>query len=318
MDTHITQSEWLGQPAYSIETTGLRLITVPGMGAKIVSIFDKQVGREWLLPPVNRPFVPVDYGVVFTDQDMSGWDEMFPTINACAYPDGSYAGALLPDHGEVWPLAWGVEAADSSALRLSVNGVALPYRFTRTIRPLNAHTMRLDFEVVNTGTEEFDGFWTGHPQFKIDTDTRIVFPSEVKSVIMVQETPDWAADGTEYAWPVAVNRHGQSVALDRAQPPDQHKYHKFYLPPDQHIDWVVLRQESHGHWLRLSWNPEQVPYLGVWVDEGGINSVSTIALEPSTGYYDDLSVAWKNQRVMHLMPQILLRWHLDVACGTGD
>jgi len=55
----------------------------------------------------NRPFKPVAYGAVFVDQDMSGWDEMFPTINACTYPAPSpYAGITLPDHGEVWVLPW--------------------------------------------------------------------------------------------------------------------------------------------------------------------------------------------------------------------
>lgn len=307
---------WLGQPACTIETSCLRLTTVPGMGAKIVSIFDKEMGYEWLLPPVNRPFQPVSYSAVFTDQDMSGWDEMFPTINACAYPDGCYAGVLLPDHGEVWPLAWDVEEADGSALRLSVCGVALPYRLIRTIRPMDARMIRLEYEVVNTGTEAFAGLWAGHPQFKIDAETRIIFPPQVQSIIMVMQTADWGEIGAEYSWPAAVNRHGQSVSLDCAQSPDRHKYHKFYLPPEHRVSWAALRQGAH--WLRLSWNPEQVPYLGVWVDEGSFNSVSTIALEPSTGFYDDLSLAWKNQRVMHLRPSVPLRWHIDIECGAGD
>ena len=107
--TSLTETMWLGQPALALDTPVLRLVTVPGMGAKIVSLYDKRHGREWLVPPTERLFGPVPYGVQFDAQDMSGWDEMFPTIDACAYPlPGAYAGAALPDHGEVWPLPWAV------------------------------------------------------------------------------------------------------------------------------------------------------------------------------------------------------------------
>ena len=34
--------------------------------------------HEWLLGPADCPFRPVPYGASFVDQDMSGWDEMFP------------------------------------------------------------------------------------------------------------------------------------------------------------------------------------------------------------------------------------------------
>jgi len=74
---------------------------VRGMGAKLVSLVHKPAAHDWLLGPADRPFRPVPYGASFVDQDMSGWDEMFPTIEACPYPgEGPYAGAALPDHGE--------------------------------------------------------------------------------------------------------------------------------------------------------------------------------------------------------------------------
>lgn len=61
-------------------------VVVPEMGAKLVSLADKRSGLEWLAGPADRPFRPVPYGADFVQQDMSGWDEMFPTIVACAYP----------------------------------------------------------------------------------------------------------------------------------------------------------------------------------------------------------------------------------------
>ena len=129
------ETTWLGQPAIALETPLLRFVTVPSMGAKIVSLYDRQAQREWLLPPSGRAFQPVGYGASFVDQDMSGWDEIFPTIDACNYPiEGVYHGIALPDHGEVWSLPWQIESVTEDSISLSTVGIAVPYRLTRTVR----------------------------------------------------------------------------------------------------------------------------------------------------------------------------------------
>ena len=121
-------TEWFSMPALALETPALRVITVPEKGAKIVSIFDRSSGHEWLLPPKNGQFQPAVYGAVFVEQDMSGWDEMFPTIDRCAYPAaGAYFDADLPDHGEVWSQPWQVDESSRNAIDLSVEGHTLPY-----------------------------------------------------------------------------------------------------------------------------------------------------------------------------------------------
>ncbi|MFN8561590.1 MAG: hypothetical protein U0703_08230 [Anaerolineae bacterium] len=49
--TRIYPTRWFSMPALALETPALRAITVPALGAKIVSLFDRALGREWLLPP---------------------------------------------------------------------------------------------------------------------------------------------------------------------------------------------------------------------------------------------------------------------------
>ena len=317
--TQISPTTWLGQPALALETSAVRLVTVPGMGAKIVSLFDKARGREWLLPPIGRPFRPAVYAASFVEQDMSGWDEMFPTIEACAYPlAGPYAAALLPDHGEVWALPWSLEAGVPGTLSLSVEGRALPYRLTRTIRALETHTLRLQFEVVNTGAEDFIGLWTAHPQFVVDAGTRIVLPPQVGAVINVQPTAEWTDLGALVPWPRATAADGQTVALDRVRPASTQAHRKFYLPPESPVSWAALRQGAGGAWLRLAWDASAVPYLGIWVDEGDFNAAPTAALEPSTGYYDSLALAAQNGRVVTFAPGQPVRWYLDVQLGAGS
>lgn len=316
---HTYKTEWLGQPALALETSALRFVTVPTMGAKIVSLFDKRTQHEWLIPPVNRAFKPAAYGSSFVDQDMSGWDEMFPTIDACAYPvDGQYKGHLLPDHGEVWAIPWEIDHMANTSIRLSANGRSLPYHLTRQVEVVDDHHFHLTFEVTNTGTEPITALWAAHPQFAVNEETRIRLPRTATQVVNVHPTPDWGKVGNVYPWAEAQSQRGEMQQLDQVGTADLKNCRKFYLPENNPVDWAALQQGDNGTWLRLSWNTQQVPYLGIWVDEGAYNSTSTVALEPSTGYYDKLDFAWENQRSMHLIPNQPVQWMLDIAVGNGD
>lgn len=318
MNSSTSEITWLGQPALVLETSGLRLVTVPGMGAKIVSLFDKQANREWLLPPIDRAFKPAAYGTSFVDQDMSGWDEIFPTTGACLYPvEGHYKDAPLPDHGEVWSISWQVDDIKSNRIQLSTVGRVLPYRLTRTLEGVDDQRIRFTYEVVNTGSEPLTALWSAHPQFVVDTETRIHLPEEVARVVNVHATEEWPELDRLYPWPEAQSEDGQWHSLDMIAPADMHTCRKVFIQPDQPISWAALQQGQDGAWVRLSWDSDCISYFGLWVDEGTYNPASTAALEPTTGYYDRLDRAWKNGRAMHLPPDTPVLWSLDVALGHG-
>lgn len=312
------QSEWHGQPAWTLETEQVRIVAVPQVGAKIVSIFDKQAGHEWLVLPGTRPFQPVAYGSVFIDQDMSGWDEMYPTIVAGPYPaEGPYKGAWMPDHGEVWALPWEVTQAGDGILAMAVNGRALPYRLERSLSMEDAHTLRMSYHVINTADEPFAAFWTAHPQFAVTPQTEVVLPERIHNVINVKETDRWGEVGLVYNWPNATTQQNTAFRLDRVARSVERSYRKFYALPDQRVEWAALRERDGGHWLRLDWDPEQIPYLGLWMDEGGPGLDPVIALEPSTGYYDELGLAWRNKRVPLVEPGHSYSWQLTMRLGSG-
>lgn len=309
---------WHDLPALALETSAVQVVVVPELGGKIVSLLDKQNGREWLLLP-QRPYA---HGAArnagFVEQDMSGWDEMFPTINAGAYPaHGAHNAVPLPDHGEVWGIAWAHDADNTDAIALSVQGQALPYTLTRTIRVVGENALRLEYEVVNTGAETLYALWAAHPQFVMDGATRIVLPQSVKQVVNVLPTDELPQDEQLYDWAETVTASGEILPLDRVRPDAVRKHRKFYLPPEQPVSWAGLQQGDGGAWLRLAWETSSVPYLGVWVDERSYNTALTVALEPSTGYYDSLTRAWQNGRVMELLPNVPQRWALEVALGDG-
>jgi hypothetical protein len=317
MSSKVYETRWHGVPALALENEHTQVVMVPTVGAKIVSLVNKHTGYEWMVGPDDRPFGPIEYGATFIDQDMSGWDEMFPTINACEYPaPGKYQGAKLPDHGEVWALPWLVEEAGDGRICLSVEGRALPYRLERTATLDENGALRLEYRATNNTGEAMPYVWAGHPQFTAEPEMTIVLPDEIGHVVNVLDLPQWGPAGTIYTWPVATRGDGKQWQLDHVAPVSAHDCRKLFIKPDQHIGWTDLREPLSGNTLRMEWPPDKLPYMGMWIDEGTYNTVPVCAPEPTTGYYDNLVLAYDNGKVSVLQPGAADQWYVLLHAFT--
>lgn len=313
----ISEVTWHGQMALKLENATLQVVVVPEMGAKIVSLFDKRNEVEWLAGPGGRPFVPASYGAVFTDQDMSGWDEMFPTINACAVLDPNTGQEiLLPDHGEVWAIPWFRQQTDQRTLSFSVEGRALPYTLSRKIEFASETILRFSYSATNLSDAPISTLWAAHPQFISGSEAKVVLPSDIKQVCNVlPEAFGWGKLEELVDWPGTALAEGNHVRLDAVGGPELKQARKFYMPPEKKAAWITIVREPSQDWISLSWNPKEIPYLGLWVDEGYISADSVIAPEPATGFYDSLDLAIEKGRQMIIEPGKTVAWSLLVHVG---
>jgi galactose mutarotase-like enzyme len=295
---------WRGEPGVELAGDEIEIVVLPRRGAKIASLRHRLSRREWLLQPQGELGNPPPYGSAFTEADMFGWDEMLPTIIGCAYPDGHYRGTPLPDHGEVWTLPWETGPV-GEALVCWTTGRVLPYRLTRTMR-VDGSRLQLDYELAATDSTPLWLLWAAHPQFLVAAHgTRIVLPAEVCELVDV--TPGRQPETVQWPSPDAESSLGLPKGAGR----------KLYLLPDAGVGAASLI-DADGPWLRLAWDPKLVPYLGIWLDNGAYVRHPVIALEPSTGYYDNLTVAVSNQRLPQIHPGQPLRWSVEVSLGRGQ
>ena len=305
VNSMIKQTNWNGLPAYELATERLSCVVLPTPGAKIVSIFDKKYNREWLVPPM-REIRETEYGGAFTQECMCGWDEMLPTIDRC-----DWNGIEFPDHGELWGIPWRAEA-DSASLTLSVSGIHWPFKFSRKMALPEDNKIRMTYTLKNGGDLRMAWLWAAHPQFAVDEGTRIVLPDEVNEVINVLEgDPVLGTAGKAYSWP--NGSPDPAAALDRIRSVKHQSCRKVYIPPEVHIDHAALLDERNGCGLKLSWDAVRVPYCGIWVDEGAYNARPVAAIEPTTGYYDSLITASRNNRLAYLDPDASVSWYIDVC-----
>ncbi len=320
MDASLDQTLWHGLSAWALENECLRTVVVPELGAKLVSLLDKRSQVEWLVDPGGRPVKKVAYGAVFTEQDLSGWDEMFPTIVACQYPaPGERFGVPLPDHGEVWALPWRVESARAGVLTLSVEGRALPYRLTRTLAYSGPDELRMVYALENRGRESMPYIWAAHPQFVCGEAAEIQLPPQVKEVCnTIPAAWGWGEPETRFDWPQAIDLQGRPVRIDRTGPAGLRQARKFFTLPGTRAAWAGVVRQPAGDWLRLDWDPEKVPYLGLWIDEGALSHTTVAAPEPTTGFYDSLAVAWEKGEVAVIAPGATQTWDLTVQLGARE
>ncbi|BBI32304.1 aldose epimerase family protein [Cohnella abietis] len=304
MNISIRESKHKGYESYIMESDDIKLELVPELGAKIVSIVYKQSGKEWLLDPGKRSLEKPDPASRFVDCDMSGWDECFPTIDYCVIDQEQPI--ALPDHGEVWSLAWHCEA-DNESITCTVDGVCLPYKLSRRITFLSANQIRMSYHVENKGTASLPFLWVPHPQFQVSEKTRILLPDSIKDMLCIYGGKKLSA-GVKYDW----------TEHDLVLPEPVGDGRKFYAEGNVSEGWCGLQGEETGDFLLMSVCPDAVPYLGIWIDEGLVNDRSAIALEPSIGYYDSLSRALGNGTAHILKPAEAFEWSLDLFVGSGD
>jgi galactose mutarotase-like enzyme len=304
--TLISRTTWHDFPALTLESEAIRVVIVPDLGAKIVSLYDKAHQREWLVPPM-RPVKQTVYGATFVDQDMSGWDEMLPTITVC-----DWEGAHLPDHGEVWSIPWKVENTDGAVV-LSVEGTAAPYHFVRSASLQTPDTLELRYLLTNTGQKALPYLWAAHPQFAAGPETQIIFPPDVTQVVnVIEDDPVLGEAEKVHRWPETISITGQAWKLDHVRSVENHTCRKIYTRPEQPVSWAALVDKKLGCQLRLDWPSEFAPYLGLWIDEGMYNTAPVAALEPANGYYDSLERAMENQRYAKLAQGREITWIMKV------
>ena len=166
--------------------------------------------------------------------------------------------------------------------------------------------LQLEYELSATSTTPLWLLWAAHPQFAAGgRRTRIVLPAGVRQLLDVW--PRTEPRHVPWPGPDVESTNGLSSGTGR----------KLYALPDARIRSAGLVDED-GTWLRLDWDPDLVPYCGLWLDNGAYARHPVIALEPATGYYDDLALAVRNQRAPQIHPGKPQRWSLFVSLGRGE
>jgi hypothetical protein len=314
MKTTISETRYKDIPAIRMESDAIALTIIPGSGAKLQSIFDRKAHKEILFQSKREGFRRAAYGESFPMGDMSGFDEVFPTIDECYYPAGPWKGTHIPDHGELWTLPWEC-AVENDSLTLSVHGVKFPYRMEKRVEFLRNDCFRMTYRVDNFSDFDLSSIWCPHPFFTADEHTHVILPPSIRRVISTCPLENkLGAYGSMHTWPVTQLEEGSSYDIsDVMNPAYEGKCEKFYAVDPVGEGWCALQDSRTGYTVGLSYPFEQLPYLGVW--EGIVEGRYVSALEPVTGALDRLDLAVLAGKAGVIRAKSSAEWYLNVTLG---
>ncbi|MCU0664008.1 MAG: hypothetical protein MUC50_16980 [Myxococcota bacterium] len=311
------QGTYRGTNALFLENGTLRLCVLPDLGAKIASILHRPSQFEALFQPPTGQYGFPSYGASFAAHDASGADDMFPTIDACRYPGQEHVGVECPDHGELWAVPWSVERMkDGEGLACRVSGRALPYVFERRITLPASGYLRLEYRIENTSEAPLLGFWAFHGLLACDERSRLELPrakgAPRAQVRIVQPSGPLGLPGTVLDFPAHILPDDTAVDVGAIAPQSAATTKKFYVDGPVETGEAAMTLDQGRLRCALSWDAAIVPYLGVWITEGGFRGDYNAALEPATGFYDDLALAARNG-LKPIAPRAALSFWLEMA-----
>jgi hypothetical protein len=312
----LTAGEFKGLRSWVLEGEAIRAVILPDLGTKMASLIHTRTGRELIYQRADWPaLVRPPYGAVFVDYDLSGFDDMFPTIDVCHYPHGPWAGTVLPDHGEVWAVPWETRA-EGETLLATVYGWRLPYRLEKRLTIAGDAAVRIDYTATNLVDEDLHVLWAAHPLCTCNESTRIVLPPGTTAVVnSYPGSRRFERYAARAVWPVMTTRDGQPSRLDEIGPPTLQRAEKYWVDGPVTAGWAALHHTDTGEALGFAWPVDPVRYLGVWVTEGGLDGHYHAALEPATAAMDrpDVARAWGRAWVLPARQSV--HWFLALAVG---
>ncbi len=311
----VTRGAFKDQEAIILENDELRAVLLPSWGAKTVSLVHKGSGIETLWQNPAPAFARTRYAQPYGEGEFAGFDEMFPTISRCYYESPPWAGIEAPDHGEVWTIPWDA-VVESDSVMLTVSGPRFPYRLRKTVR-LDAHRLVARYEAVNLSPFPMDFIWAAHPLFNAREGMRFIVPQGMKRVINAVPGPTLGGYGQHLDFPVARNPHGKSLRLDLVPARNPVGFQKYWFAEKVTDGWCMIRDDAARLTIGMVFPPDKVPYLGMWLNEGGFEGQYNIAPEPATAAMDriDFSRMWGMGSV--LAPSSRLEWYLVIAISEG-
>jgi galactose mutarotase-like enzyme len=310
----ITGTTFKGLNALKIENDKLCVTVIPELGGKIASVFHKGKNFEFYFQHKEGEFSLPELYSDFAEFDASGFDDCFPSVDSCSV-DINDRTVQYPDHGEIWSKSMSYEIS-GDVLILRSESVILPYTYEKRVS-LSDDTLSLNYKITNNGGESFPCIWTMHGLLNCEDDMEIYLPRGTVSVISVQDSKVFGKAGAVLSYPEAVTREGAPYHLNKIKPVTAGKTEKFYVNGEITTGECGVYYPSKDLHCRIIFETDKLPYLGLWITEGGFRGDYNLALEPSTGFYDSIDIAERNGKLNMLSPGEELNLFIKIEYSNG-
>jgi hypothetical protein len=253
---------------FRLESDFLRVDVAPATGGRIVRIYNKPLGQEFLWKNARLSLTPARPGDPYDPNFYGGIDELLPG-DLPEMVDGLPA----PDHGELWTLPLAASVEDGTLAlggRLPVWG--LGYHKRLSLRP-DSPWLDVDYRIANRSGGRRVFAWKLHAALRIAPGDQILCPAQTAAVA----DPHWSRWKTEqpFAWPELDGQRADII-------PPQDGTTDFLVLYDLQAGEMGLRRAGLGSQFRIHFDTAVFPYAYYFADYGGFDGHYTAVIEPCT------------------------------------
>lgn len=289
MNMNISHSTYKNKASLVLSNACLRVEFLPEPGGKMVSLKDLRSGYEYLVQREGKTYRDQPFAGNYVEGECSGYDDMFPTIDACDYQEQPWKGTPMSDHGEVWSLPWASEIS-SDSLKLTVKGIRFPYILQKEISFVSDDILHFRYQLLNTGEHDLEFLWAGHFMINIEPGTRVEVPGDCRKAVSILSNSN-RTYGEVMDWPVFSDAQGNDYHADVVRPAESRGFEKYYFRDKLRDGWCRLVYPDKKKQLTISFSADTVPYLGLLMNENGWGDLYNIFIEPCTVCYDRPDIA---------------------------
>ncbi|QDV80229.1 hypothetical protein [Botrimarina mediterranea] len=305
--------------AYELANDTLRVVVVPALGGKIVSLSSRRSGREWLWRNPHLSLrTPATDASDYSAHDFGGWDEVFPSVSPCEQAGTAWGDSTTSDHGELWRRPWSVvdESVNedgSVSLSLSCELTEFGVTFTRRLTlAADAGRLLCDYTAENRASLPAPFIWAAHPLIAIRPSDAWSLPTGTRMKLGVALGIDAAPPGTEFEWPLLPLRTGENFDLRVVPDADAGYALKLFALK---TPTMSLQSDNVD---RLTLSLEGVaPNFALWLNYGGWSGADcppyyNAGFEPTNVAYDSLADATRDSQAAVLTTGETQHWRLVV------
>ncbi|HEY4544538.1 MAG TPA: hypothetical protein VIG40_07825 [Tissierellaceae bacterium] len=285
----IRESSYKGLESIEIETDKLLYRFIPKLGLKLASIYIKEKEKE-ILYQSHDDFKLPKYKDKYLDYDISGIDDIIPTLEPCKYPNGKYEGLNLPDRGDVWNREVETKITNNS-IKSEILLKSLPLKFEKEISLKDDLTLNMKYKVTNLSDYDSYYLWT------------------LQNYLYFSENAEFIFDKADFiAVNVLTNEDLTRYNLKNLNEYRDDRNYKYFFWGKRKNGIVGINYKDEQIVYKLEYDVDKIPYLGIFINRKN----NKISIEPTNSFFDSIEVAYDNNSIHEIKGKAVDEFDIDL------
>lgn len=286
----------------TLENQHVKCSFAPAIGGKIVSIYNKQLQKEFLWKNKSLSLKQLECGADYDSNFWGGIDELIPND----IPENIH-GIDYPDHGELWTTVLNYEIKKEKIILSGT--LPLSKLFYQKIITLDndSPSIKLSYTIKNISNETRHFLWKLHAALQISEGDKLI--TSAKKAKVIDKEYSRFENLEEFNWSMIEG-------TDAAVIPSKNNTMDFFYLYNAPTGEMGLLSKDGAHIFRYSYDKNVFPYQWYFASYGKFLNHYTAILEPCTTMPISVNDAVKLNQCSVLKPNEELNTVVKIYAGV--